>query len=86
MVILVARARNGAEIERHELPVDNYYEDLHQIIDSDEYRAKRGIVTLEGQLFDSAGKLSQEFWNRYAADGSYEGGRTVHADGTVNED
>lgn len=86
VAILVARARDGAEIERAEMPPERYYEQLHEMLDSSEYRVKRGIVVIEGQLIDHSGDVFQEFRNRYSELGRYEGGRTVHSDGTVNED
>jgi len=86
VAILVAKRSDGAEVERHEMSLHDYYEELHDIIDSGEYRASRGIAVLEGRLWDSDGKLVQEFRTRYRPDGAYEGGRVVHADGTVNED
>ena len=85
LAILIARSLDGSEVERHELPLDEYYQSLHELIDNEEYRAGRAIVFVEGRLFDPEGNLFQEFRNRYAADGRYEGGRIVHADGTVNE-
>src|SRR4051812_5471550 len=84
--VLVARTKDGNEVERHELSLQEYYQGIHQLIDSSEYRASRRITVIEGQLFDPAGNLFQEFRNMYTTDGAYEGGRTVHADGTVNED
>jgi hypothetical protein len=86
VAILIARRSDGAEVERHEMPLEDYYDGLHEIIDSATYRASRGIVVLEGTLLDRGGKLLQEFRNRYGAGGEYEGGRAVHADGTVDED
>lgn len=73
-------------MEQHELSLEDYYQGLHELIDSDDYRATRGIVLIEGELFDPAGNRAQEFRNRYGEDGAYVGGKTVFADGTVNED
>ncbi len=84
--ILVARRSNGTEVERHEMALEDYYQNLHEMIDSATYRATHGIAVIEGQLVDQDGRLFQEFQNRYGADGTYEGGRTTHADGTINED
>jgi hypothetical protein len=86
VAILTARREDGSVVECHELELDAYYDGSHAIIDSGKYRAARGIVSLDGLLVGTAGDVLQEFRNRYAADGRYVGGRTVHADGTVCED
>ena len=75
--------KNGALVEEQVLSIHSYYDDDHDLIDSDEYRACRGIVLLSGELYDLSGMLDQEFANRYSADGSYVGGRAVHSDGAV---
>jgi hypothetical protein len=77
---------DGNVVEQLELTLEEYYQGLHDLVDKDEYRAARGIVVIEGRLFDPAGMLVQEFSNRYSDSGAYIGGKTVHADGTVNED
>lgn len=86
VAVLTARSRDGRIVEQHELSLEDYYQGLHDLIDSNDYRSARGIVIVEGALFDPDGKLDQEFQNHYADDGAYAGGRTVFADGTVNED
>jgi hypothetical protein len=85
VAVLAAQASDGTEVERHELSLEEYYQGLHELIDRGEYRSKRGITFIEGTLYDPSGKVFQEFRNRYGKDGRYLGGRTVHADGTVNE-
>jgi hypothetical protein len=84
--ILTARSRDGHVVEQVELSLEDYYQGLHDLIDSNEYRSARGIVLIEGELFDLDGKLDQEFRNHYGEDGAYIGGRTMFADGTMNED
>ena len=86
IAVLVAWAADGTEVERDEISLEEYYQGLHKLIDDGGYRASRGIVAIEGELFDPSGNLFQKFRNTYAADGRYKGGRTVHADGTVTED
>ena len=86
VAVLTARSRDGHVVEQCELSLEDYYQGLHDLIDSNEYRAARGIVIIEGELFDPDGKRDQEFRNQYGDDGAYTGGRTVFADGTVNED
>ena len=77
---------DGALVEEAEISLADYYQGLHDLIDQDDYRAARNITIVEGQLYDHNGKLEQTFRNRYSERGEYVGGRTVFADGTVNED
>ena len=85
-VILKALDADRNIVEQHEWSIEEYYDGTHDIIDSDEYRAAKGIRWIEGQILDSSGKAAQEFWNRYSRTGRYESGKAVHADGTVTED
>lgn len=68
------------------IPLLGYYEELHDVIDKADFRAKQGIRRLVGRLYDSAGHLTQQFENEYAADGALLHSRIRHADGTVTED
>ena len=86
VAVLVARAIDDTEVERHEISLEEYYQGLHKLIDDGEYRANHGIITIEGELFDPSGELLQKFRNTYTADGRYKSGRAVHADGTITED
>jgi hypothetical protein len=67
------------------IPLLNYYEELHDVIDKADFRAKQGIRRLVGRLYNSAGHLTQEFENEYAANGALVHSRARHADGTVTE-
>ncbi len=84
--ILTGYNSSGISVFHKKMTLYDYYEKLHDIIDSDEYRAQRKIITLKGQLYDSGGVLIQEFENRYTAAGKYIGGATRHEDGTVVND
>lgn len=86
LVELVAHDAAGGVVEEIRLTLEEYYQGLHPLIDKDSYRAQRGIVAIEGRVYGPSGALEQEFRNKYSAVGAYAGGRTVHADGTVNED
>ncbi|MDD9965653.1 MAG: hypothetical protein OXR73_05465 [Myxococcales bacterium] len=86
VVELRAFRADGTLVEELEMSVEDYYEGVHDLIDKDEYRAAHGIAVIEGRVYDPAGKLDQEFLNRYSDSGAYAGGRTAFADGTVNED
>lgn len=85
-VELRAFGRDGVLLEELVLTVAGYYEELHDLIDSDEYRAAKGVVLVRGQIYNAQGALDQEFENRYSSGGAYVGGRSVFADGTVHED
>jgi hypothetical protein len=85
-VFLVGFDSSDQIVERIELSYDKYYSGGVPIVDSDAYRAKMRIRRLKGEIYDSTGEIQQRFDNRYTDDGSYQGGRTVHADGTTIED
>src|SRR5262245_20226352 len=51
VVVLVAQASDGTDVERHELSLQEYYEGLHKLIDSGAYRSGRGIAFIEGKLY-----------------------------------
>ncbi len=85
-VILEARDVLDRLVERLSIDVGQFYDGSIALIDSAEYRRKHGVRTVEGWVVDPSGKLGQHFVNRYAEDGSYAGGRSEHADGTVTEE
>ena len=85
-VRLAAYSSDGQLVVQLSLTHGQFYEDLHPIIDSDEYRRERRIVRITGEVYSPSGLLDQQFTNHYAADGSYASGRAVHADGTVIQD
>ena len=82
-VLLRAETDEGIVVERLELSYDDYYSDGTPLVDSNAYRAQRGIRRLKGEIFGSGGNLLQSFENQYSVDGRYMHGRTVHEDGTV---
>jgi hypothetical protein len=75
----------GALVFTEVMPLLEYYEELHDVIDKKEFRVKWGIRRLSGQLYDSNRQLMQEFENEYSADGAIVHGRARHADGTTDE-
>lgn len=77
---------NRAEVFTTTLPLSKYYEGRLAILDSDDYRKGRGIRYLRGKLFDSRGRLVEDFENRYGVAGEYVGGRVRFDDGTMQED
>ena len=85
-VVLVAFDRNDAVVEEQRMSYEDYYEGLPELIDSNLYRASRGIRRITGSVYNSKGELEQDFDNKYSEKGEYLRGRAVHADGTVIED
>ena len=82
---LAAYDANGELVMREELPLGLYYEELHDLVDSEEFRRERGVERLVGELYDDDGNLFQQIENRYAATGELSHSRIRHADGTVTE-
>ncbi len=83
LVFLVAEDANGKTLERREVSYDAYYDGGIDVVDSNAYRADRGIRRLKGEIYDSSGSLQQSFENRYSKDGRCLGSRIVFADGSV---
>jgi len=86
IVLLVAYDSDGEVVEETNLSYFDYYEELHPLIDEDEYRSDFGIRKLARKIYDDDGKLQQEFEVFYTKDGAYQRSRAVHEDGTVTED
>ena len=63
----------------------DYYEELHDVIDSEPFRAERGIMKLVGDLFDDNGVHVQHFENQYTESGEMVGGFIRHDDGTITK-
>ncbi len=85
-VHLEARSSDGHLVDTAVLTCDDYYDGGSHLIDDPAYRARLGVATVKGEIYDPDGRLDQTFDNRYSDSGEYVGGRTVHADGTVVED
>lgn len=87
VVIMVAADADGNVVEKTEVSYDDFYDgDGVPVVDSNDYRAHRGIRSLSGQIYNYKGDLQSSFENQYSADGAYIKGREVHADGTITED
>jgi hypothetical protein len=82
---LLTYAADGTVVSRQDMPLLQYYEGSHKVIDSAAYRRQRGIVRVTGKLYDSRGTLVEEFDNEYQPDGAYKKGRAKFEDGTVQE-
>lgn len=85
-VILSAFGKDGEVIEAADISYDDYYGGMSDLVDSSDYRAKRGIRSVKGKIFGSRGNMQQDFEIDYDERGQYVRSRTVHEDGTVIED
>jgi hypothetical protein len=85
-VIIYAEDASGSQVDQFDVPYETFYGDGIPVIDSNHYRAERGIRVVKGTVYDSKGIVQQCFENNYAADGAYLTGRAVHADGTIIKD
>ncbi len=84
-VLLIAFDEEGRTVEELELPFETYYERSCELIDSSDYRVKKGIHSAKGEVYDLDGRLEQNFENRYSAKGTVQSSRTVHSVGQVTE-
>lgn len=85
-VLLAAFDKDGAPVEEADISCDEYYGGISDLVDSDEYRAQKGIRSMKGRIFGYKGNLQQEFDAYYDQHGKYVRSRAVHEDGTVIED
>ena len=83
--VLLCAYDGDAIVERHEPSYEEYYQERISLIDSNDYRAAKGIRRVTGEVYDSKGRLRQRFETVYGTDGRYLNGRAVHDDGTVIE-
>ncbi len=84
-VILVAFDGKDAVVHEQVLSYVDYYEGLPELIDSNDFRASKGIRRVTGKIYDGEGVLDQSFDNHYSDRGEYLSSRVVHSDGTVIE-
>ena len=84
-VMLTAFDVNGTVAISETLSYDDYYEELHPLIDDDDFRARSGVRRLTGQVYDSSGQLQSDFETIYDEKGALIKSKTMHADGTVIE-
>jgi len=82
---LCAYDADGELVLREELPLGEYYEELHALIDSEEFRRERGVARVVGELFDVDGTRVQHIDNHYSSTGELARSRILHDDGTVTE-
>lgn len=60
----------GQVVERFSLSYDLFYEELHPLIDSDAFRAERGIRRVKGTIYNSKGSVQSQFDNLYDIGGA----------------
>ena len=72
-------------VEQADFSVEDYYDGSCELIDSNEYRERRGIRVLTGEIFDLKGRVDQSFETSYSERGEIVRSRAVFADGQVIE-
>lgn len=85
-VELIAYDWNGRIVIEEAISLDDYYEESHPAIDSNEFRMQRGIAKLTGTIYAPSGDVDERFENVYSSSGAYLHGKVIEADGTVVED
>ena len=87
VVFLTAYEANGEVVLEQTLSLEDYYEELHKLVDDSHFRKEQGIVRLIGKIYDFQGKLVQEFETKYSTStGDYLHNKARFEDGTVTED
>ncbi len=81
-VLLTAFDSDRRLIEASELPYDDYYENGCPLIDSDDYRKKRGVRLVHGEVYASTG-FQQRFDNKYGPSGKLKETAAIFSDGTI---
>jgi hypothetical protein len=77
---------SGVVVLRKTISLEMYYEGVHPFIDSSEYRQRRGICKIIGELYRKA-KLVQSFDLRYDMEnGKQIGRKVVFDDGTIQKE
>jgi hypothetical protein len=76
----------GNVVYQQRFDLDKYYDGTPDVIDSAEFRRKKGVRHIFGALFNMKGELFQAFVIFCAADGKYLHSMAKHADGTVTSD
>jgi hypothetical protein len=65
---------HGAVVFDQSIPLHEYYEELHPVIDSDDFRREQRIARLLGTKYGAEGKVEEEWENHYTAAGAFTGG------------
>ena len=86
VVRLVGFDRNGKIVHEQTIPLNDYYEELHPVIDSDEFRKARALVRLVGTKFDESGEMEEEWENCYTDAGAIASGVVRDKHGSVTKE
>jgi len=73
----------STKVFEHVLSLYDYYEELHPVIDSNDFRKKHGVVRLVGTKYDAKGKIEEQWENFYTAAGALSGGVVRDQHGAV---
>jgi len=82
-VRLTAFNGRGQQVLEQCLPIHNFYEESHPVLDDPNYRMNRQIVRLSGLIYDAQGAVSQEFEVCFDASGLCVSDAARFADGTT---
>jgi hypothetical protein len=70
---LVGFDQTGKVVHEQLMSLYDYYEELHPVIDENDFRKERGIVRLAGTKFDDRGEVEEEWENFYTEVGAISG-------------
>ena len=70
VVVLSLFGRDSRELGQRRIPLYDWYESLHPIIDSADERLTLGVVKIMGEQYDLQGKLMVRFTNLYDDSGN----------------
>jgi len=85
LAIIQGFDESGKPVDTIEIPLDEYYDESHDLIDSKASRESKRIRRVMGSLFDSRGIEVQKFENLYDSSGEITSSQAVHEDGTVED-
>lgn len=86
VVLLEALSEGREKVLEFTIPVEDYYNDSHPLIDEDAYRNELSIRFVNGRIYNHEGQIDQEFKNEYDSQGIYIRSKIVFADGSISED
>jgi hypothetical protein len=84
LALIIAFDANGNVELELELPIDDYYDEGVEVLDSSAARVKGGVRIIKGELYTHKG-FSERFENHYDTRGKLILTRSVFDDGTSNE-
>ena len=73
----------GAVVFEEVVPLYDYYEELHDVIDSSECRAAHALVKLVGTKYDGLGAIEETWENTYSESGDITGGTIRDGHGNI---